>query len=201
MSAPLADAEPGLVYTEPGAWHPAASPLGRLVRGRADRRQAETRAWAAALATAVALLLALQTAWALAGAERPALLLAASAGAWIAWAALALAGRRPGVCVALGPERVTVRQGRRALRVPRADVRDVRRVSAQAAHEHWKRYARTQVFQARHHPEALVLRLPGGTPVLIAMPSDALAGLEQALCAQAPARRAKAPSERVEELA
>jgi len=170
--------EPGFACVVPGRLAPTRSPLARLVRRRAaDDRQGEALYLAALVVLGAAALLAGQAVW-----------LALPASAWPAWAAgggvlaaLTLGGWLPALAVRMEAGVLIVRRGTEAVAVPLAEARAVRRVSAEEAHAHWRRYAATRYLANRPEHDLLLVRDASGAPVLVGLPTGDLDRLEAAV--------------------
>lgn len=172
-------------FVIPRSLYPPASLLGRLVRRWArDARQAESLYLVALALTLCLGTLAGQWGWILWGTApdgTPSLAFAAAQlGGGLLLAATCLLGWRAPVEIVAREDALDVRRGPEVLSLHWARIEASERISAEAYHRHWQRYAATRVFVGRLHDELLLLRTADGPLVLGLAPAD-LDRLEAAL--------------------
>ncbi len=169
--------------TDPPAWHPASSLLGRALRRRvADERRAESTYIVVVALVAVVLALAGQWGWMRWEASPLAYGLGLGA-AWLLAGAACLAGWRPRLHVRARAGRLEIRRGAEELVLPYGQIEAAERVSAEAYHRHWRRYAATRSFVNRLGDEVLLLRTARG-PVVLGLARPDLLRLEAHLGAR-----------------
>ncbi|MEP0547720.1 MAG: hypothetical protein ABJF88_12370 [Rhodothermales bacterium] len=167
-----------LRFVTPPSFYPPASLLGRLAgRWAQDRRQAESFYFvAAALVLCVGSLLS-QWGWVAFGAIGPGgtpepWYFAVQIVGGLLLGGVCLLGWKPAVTVEAHEGGLDVRQGTEALSLPYARIHAAERISADAYHRHWRRYAATRAFVNRLPAELLLLRTASGPLVLGLAPED-----------------------------
>ena len=166
--------------TAPPAFHPASSPLGRALRRRsADARQAEGLYVVAAALVVVGAALLGQWGW-IRWSAAPLAYGTALGAAWLLVGAACFAGWRPRLHVRAHAGRLEIQRGAEGLGLAYAQVEAVERITAEAFHRHWRRYAATRAFVNRLPRELLLLRTEHG-PVVLGLPPAELARLESHL--------------------
>lgn len=166
----------------PPAFHPPSSLLGRLVqRWTEDRRQAESLFIVAVALVLVVAMLAGQWSWVLwglgpDGSPNLAYFVAQIVGGLIVGGGCLLGWRRP-VHVRLEDEGLAIRRGAETLVVALGEVTAAERITADAYHLHWSRYAVTQIFVNRVEDALLLLRTTRG-PVVLGLPTSDMEHLE-----------------------
>jgi hypothetical protein len=180
FSAPEPPLPVPLRFVIPRSLYPPASLLGRLVRRWAgDARQAESLyVVAAALVLCVGMLIS-QWGWIVFGTD-PTSAVAYFAAQVIGGAVLVgtcMLGWRPRVVVTARDRMLDVRQGAEALSLHYGRIHAAERISADAYHRHWRRYAATRAFVGRLPDELLLLRTPSG-PVVLGLGAPDLDRLE-----------------------
>ncbi len=164
--------------TIPRAFHPPSSALGRWVRCRArDARHAESLFIVAAALVLTVATLASQWSWILLGEAAPgdALALGVLAahglgGGLLAWGCLW--GWKPAITVTADSEALEARQGSDTLHLGYGAIDRAERITAEAYHRHWRRYAATRAFVNRLPDDLLLLRTDDGPVVLGLAPAD-----------------------------
>lgn len=164
----------------PRSLHPPASLLGRLVRRRArDARQAESLYLVAvALVLCVGALVS-QWGWIAVGAGpdvAPGYVVAQIVGGALLVGACLL-GWTPPVVVTAHDGGLDVRQGAETVSLPYEWIHAAERISADAYHRHWRRYAATHAFVGRLPDELLLLRTDAG-PIVLGLAAPDLDRLE-----------------------
>lgn len=147
-----------------------------------DARHAESLTIIAVALVFTAATLASQWSWILLGDAAPGNALSlwvfaahVVGGALLGWTCLW--GWKPPVVVEAGPEEIVVSQGEETLKLGYEDIETTERVTADAYHRHWRRYAATRAFVNRLPGESLLLRTASG-PVVLGLSSEDLADLE-----------------------
>lgn len=171
-----------LEFHVPRRFHPACSLLGRLIRWRVrDERRAEALYIVTLAVVVMGVLLVQYTAWAFL--KTP--ILAAPRGTlamtfWLAQVGSVLLvllagafGFKPAVHVRCTPTALLVRQGIRTLHLAIEDIGEATLVPATTVHQHYRRYAATQVFASWYTPTMLLLTAPYGPVVLGLAEEDA----------------------------
>lgn len=164
-----------LRFVIPRSFYPPASPLGRLVgRWAQDARQAESFYFvAAAFVLCVGSLLS-QWGWVAFGTGEeatPWFFVTQVAGGLLLGAGCLL-GWKHTVDVTAERRELHVRKGEDATSIRYEHIHAVERISADAYHRHWRRYAATRAFVNRLPAELLLLRTEGGPLILGLSPSD-----------------------------
>ncbi len=180
----------------PRSFHPPASLLGRLVRRwTQDRRQAESFYYVAAvLVLAVGSLLS-QWGWVAfgtggpGGTPMPGYYAVQVAGGLLLAGCCLLGWKRP-VVVTARRQALDIRQGAEAVSLHYGRIHAAERISADAYHRHWRRYAATRVFVNRLPAELLLLRTASG-PLVLGLPPADLDQLEAHLAEQVEIRTLK----------
>jgi hypothetical protein len=167
-----------LRFDTPPSFYPPASLLGRLVgRWARDHRQAESFYFvAAALVLCVGSLLS-QWGWVAFGTSGPDGLpepwyFAVQIVGGLLLGAGCLLGWKPAVAVAAHEDGLDIRRGTEAVSLHYDRIRAAERISADAYHRHWRRYAATRAFVNRSPAELLLLRTASGPLVLGLAPDD-----------------------------
>ena len=162
--------------TAPPVFHPASSPLGKLVRRWIDdERRAESVYIVVAALLLVVASLAGQWGWVLWGTENgdPHLgyFAAQLVGGGLAAGYCLLGWRRP-IQVWAGPDRLEIQRGPDTLSISYIGIQSTERIPATVYHSHWRRYARTRSFVNRLSDEVLLLRTDQGPVVLCLAEAD-----------------------------
>ena len=171
-------------FEAPRTYCPSASALGRMVRAWTDDRLRGEALYLVAMAgLTVVLLMAHYLGWALLTSTLSAsqtwepLFWQTQVGSVLVLAGAGLVGFRPAVRVTCQPNAVTLRQGDKTRALSPPDIQDVRLISAQRYHRHYRRYAATQVFASAVPEQVLCVQTNDG-PVIVALPeSEAQAAL------------------------
>ena len=165
-------------FVVPASFHPPASLLGRLARRRAqDDRQGESYYFvAAALVLCVGSLLS-QWGWVAFGTSGPGGLpepwyFAVQVVGGLLLGGAVLLGWKPAVAVVAHEGGLDIRRGTEAVSLNYARIHAAERISADAYHRHWRRYAATRAFVNRLPAELLLLRTASGPLVLGLAPAD-----------------------------
>ncbi len=174
--------------TVPPAFHPPSSLLGRLVRRwSADERQAASRYIVAAALVFVAVTLAGQWGWVLwsTGADGdPALgYFLAQGVAGLVMSGVCLLGWRQPIHVRADANGLAVRRGAETLVLAYGEVQSAKRITADAYHRHWQRYAATRAFVNRLPADLLLLHTARG-PVVLGLTAADLGRLDAHLAGQ-----------------
>jgi Protein of unknown function (DUF2581). len=163
-------------FEAPRTYRPSASVLGRAVQAWTnDRLRGEALYLVALTGLTILLLMAHYLGWALLTSALAAsqgwepLFWQTQVGSVLVLAGLGLVGFRPAVRVTCCPDAVTLRQGDRTRTLSPPDIQDVRLISAQRYHRHYRRYAATQVFASAVSEQVLCVRTGDG-PVIVALP-------------------------------
>lgn len=163
-------------FEAPRTYRPSASVLGRAIRAWTnDRLRGEALYLVTMTGLTLLLLMAHYLGWALlssALSPLPAwerLFWGAQVGSVLVLIGLGLVGFRPAVRVTCRPHAVTLHQGDQTHALSPPDIQDVRLISAQRYHRHYRHYAATQVF-ASAFPEQVLCVRTGNGPVIVALP-------------------------------
>ncbi len=160
------------------AFYPPASPLGRWLGRRArDARQAESVYIVAVALVLTAASLVSQWSWILLGEAALGTpltlwLLGAHGGGGLLLGWLTLWGWTPAIAVTARAERLEIAQGDTALVLSYDAIDRAERITADAYHRHWRRYAATRCFVNRLPDALLLLRTDAGPVALGLAPAD-----------------------------
>lgn len=169
-----------LRFAIPRSLYPPAALLGQLIRRVArDARQAESLYVVAAALVLCVGMLASQWGWIAFGTD-PDTAVAYFAAQVVGGALLVgtcLVGWRPHVVVTAHERKLDVQQGAEALSLHYGRIASVERITADAYHRHWRRYAATRAFVGRLPDELLLLRTVAG-PVVLGLTAPDLDRLE-----------------------
>lgn len=160
------------------AFYPPAAPLGRWVQRRArDARQAESLTIIAIALVFTAATLASQWSWILLGEAALDSALAlwvlvahVVGGGLLGW--LCLWGWTPAITVEAEADGLEVTQEESVLSLAYETIDHTERITADAYHRHWRRYAATLAFVNRLPETLLLLRTPSGPVILGLAPAD-----------------------------
>ncbi len=166
-----------LRLTIPRSLYPPASPLGRAVRRWAhDARQAESVYFVVVALVLCLATLAGQWGWIAFGTTPEGAPSLAFFGVQVVGglglAATCLVGWRPPVAVTARDAALDVRQGDRALSLHYGRIASAERITAEAYHRHWRRFAATRAFVNRLPDDLLLLHTASGPVVLGLAPAD-----------------------------
>jgi len=171
-------------FEAPWTYCPSASLLGRVVRAWTnDRLRGEALYLVAMTGLTIILLMAHYLGWALLSSTLSAseawetVFWQTQVGSVLVLVGLGLVGFRPTVRVTCQSDAVTLQQGDQTRTLSPSDVQDVRLISAQHYHRHYRRYAATEAFVSAIPEQVLCVRTDDG-PVIVAHPeSEAQAAL------------------------
>lgn len=166
-----------LRLTIPRSFCLPASPLGRLIRRWAhDRRQAESIYFVVVALVLCFATLAGQWGWIAFGTTPEGTPSLAFFGVQVIGGLLVattcLIGWRPAVAITARDEALDVRQGNEAISLHYGRITSVERITAEAYHLHWRRFAATRAFVNRLPDDLLLLHTASGPVVLGLPPSD-----------------------------
>ncbi len=175
-----------LQFTIPRAFYPPAAPLGRWVRQRSrDARHAESLTIIAVGVVLTVATLVSQWSWILLGEAAIDNALALwvlvghiVGGGLLGWACLW--GWKPAIAVTAEADDLEIQQGERTLTLDYEGIERTGRITADAYHRHWRRYAATHAFVNRLPDDLLLLRTTSG-PVVLGLALDDLDSLEARL--------------------
>ena len=172
-----------LRFVIPRSLYPPASLLGRLVRrGARDARQAESLYVVTAALVLCLATLSSQWGWIGWGTDPDTAVayFVAQVVGGVLLVGTCLLGWRPRVVVAAHERKLDVQQGAEALSLHYGQVASAERITAEAYHRHWRRYAATRAFVGRLPEELLLLRTEAG-PVVLGLAAPDLDRLESHL--------------------